>query len=202
MLFLGGVPLKRFLVLIGLAVLAFALLSFTSPYRMARLTAFLNPWADQFNSGYQLTQALIAFGRGGIFGSGLGNGIQKLLYLPEPHTDFLFAVIAEELGLVGGLFVLAVFFLFIYRIFSLGKRALMRYEYYPGFVALGIGLWIAIQTLINIGVNIGVLPTKGLTLPLMSYGGNSLLVCFLALGILFRIDYELRQRKLPVKFKA
>lgn len=194
MLFLGGVPYRRFISLFGLAVSGLILLSVASPYRMARLTAFLDPWADQFNTGYQLTQSLIAFGRGGIFGAGLGNSIQKLLYLPEPHTDFLYAVLAEELGLFGALLVLAFFCILVWRIFSIGRSAIVAKEPFAGFIAYGIALWLGMQSMINIGVNIGVLPTKGLTLPLMSYGGCSVIVALVALGLVFRIDYEQRRK--------
>jgi len=194
MLFLGGVPIKRFLGLFGLAVSGLMMLSVAVPYRMARLTAFLNPWADQFNTGYQLTQSLIAFGRGGWLGAGLGNSVQKLLYLPEPHTDFLYAVLAEELGLMGALLILVFFSILVWRIFCIGRRAMLAKERFSGFVAYGIGLWIGIQSAINIGVNVGVLPTKGLTLPLMSYGGCSLIIGLLAMGLIFRIDFELRRK--------
>lgn len=192
MLFLGGVPITRFLVLLLLAGGALAVLSFSSPYRMARLTAFLNPWADQFNTGYQLTQSLIAFGRGGWLGTGLGNSVQKLLYLPEPHTDFLYAVLAEELGLIGALLVLILFSIAVFRILSIGRRALLAENPFSAYIAYGIALWIGMQTFINIGVNVGMLPTKGLTLPLMSYGGSSMIAGLIALGILFRIDFESR----------
>lgn len=194
MLFLGGVPFRRFIGLFGLAVSGLIFLSVASPYRMARLTAFLDPWADQFNTGYQLTQSLIAFGRGGIFGAGLGNSVQKLLYLPEPHTDFLYAVLAEELGLISALLVLGLFCLFVWRVFALGHRAILNKQPFAGYIAYGVGLWMGLQCFINIGVNVGVLPTKGLTLPLMSYGGCSLIVALIALGLVFRIDYELRHK--------
>lgn len=192
MLFLGGVPFTRFIVLIVLTLSALVLLSITSPYRLARLTTFLNPWADQFNTGYQLTQSLIAFGSGGIFGTGLGNSIQKLLYLPEPYTDFIYAVLAEELGLLGALFVLLGFATFIWRSLQIGRRALEINQAFSGFLAYGIALLFGIQASINIGVNIGLLPTKGLTLPLMSYGGTSLVMGLIAIGILLRIDFETR----------
>lgn len=190
MLFLGGVPFRRFLVLFALALVALAVLSIASPYRIQRLTSFLDPWSDQFNTGYQLTQALIAFGRGGWFGSGLGNSVQKLLYLPEPHTDFIYAVLAEELGLIGALTVLLIFALLVWRIFALGRRAALTGSSFSAFVAYGIGLCVGLQVIINIGVNVGVLPTKGLTLPFMSYGGSSLIVGLFAMGLLLRIDFE------------
>jgi len=199
MLFLGGVPFRRFLVLFALALFALAILSIASPYRIQRLTSFLDPWSDQFNTGYQLTQALIAFGRGGWFGAGLGNSVQKLLYLPEPHTDFIYAVLAEELGLVGALTVLLIFALLVWRTFALGKQAMFMGNRFSAFVAYGIGLWFGLQVIINIGVNVGVLPTKGLTLPFMSYGGSSLIVGLLAIGILLRIDFEVYSKSIKIK---
>lgn len=196
MLYLGGVPFTRFLFLFALALFAAVALSLTSPYRLARLTTFLNPWADQFNTGYQLTQSLIAFGRGGILGTGLGNSVQKLFYLPEAYTDFLYAVLAEELGLLGALLVLIAFSLFVWRTLNLGQRAIQAGLPFAGFVAYGIAVWIGVQASINMGVNLGLLPTKGLTLPLMSYGGSSLIVALAALGILLRIDFETRMRNI------
>jgi cell division protein FtsW len=192
MLFLGGVPFKRFAILFLLVLSVIGIVSFTSPYRLARLTAFLDPWADQFNTGYQLTQSLIAFGRGGWFGTGLGGSVQKLLYLPEPHTDFLFAVLAEELGLFGGLMVLILFTILLAKAFTIGRKNIVLNQKFAGFMAYGIALWLGSQAMINIGVNIGVLPTKGLTLPLMSYGGCSIIVGMIALGLLLRIDFEAR----------
>lgn len=196
MLFLAGVPLRRFIILLILAIGAFAALSIASPYRLRRLTGFLDPWSDQFNAGYQLTQSLIAFGRGGWFGTGLGNSVQKLLYLPEPHTDFLYAVIAEELGLVGALLILVLFAIFVWRALNIGRQAIMRGKLFAGYIAYGIGLWIGLQAFINIGVNIGALPTKGLTLPFMSYGGNSLAVGLAAVGLLLRVNLELRSSRM------
>lgn len=195
MLFIAGVPLRQFLVLFLLALGALSILAVASPYRIQRLTSFLNPWKDQFNSGYQLTQSLIAFGRGGWFGMGLGNSVQKLLYLPEPHTDFIYAVIAEEFGLIGALGILFLFILLVWRILKLGKEALLAGNRFAGFMANGIGLWFGLQAIINIGVNVGVLPTKGLTLPFISYGGCSLIVGLLAVGILLRIEFELFMRR-------
>ena len=192
MLFLGGVPFHRFLILFTFILLNLLILLVTSPYRMERLTSFLNPWADQFNSGYQLTQSLIAFGRGGWFGTGLGGSIQKLLYLPEPHTDFLYAVLAEELGLFGALAVLALFGLWVGRALSIGRKALAAGHPFGAFLAYGIALWVGAQATVNIGVNLGVLPTKGLTLPFMSYGGSSLVVGLMAIGLLLRVDFESR----------
>lgn len=192
MLFLAGVRIWQFIILlIGVAVIL-AILAISSPYRLARLTTFLNPWANQFDSGYQLTQSLIAFGRGGWFGVGLGESIQKLFYLPEAHTDFLFAVLSEELGLVGGLFMILLFSLLVWRALYIGLRCFKAGQHFSAYLAYGIGLNIALQVMINIGVNTGVLPTKGLTLPLMSYGGSSLLITCIMLALLLRVDYEYR----------
>ncbi|MDB6095969.1 MAG: ftsW [Francisellaceae bacterium] len=192
MMFLSGVPFKRFMVLLLLVAAAMGGLAISSPYRFERITSFLNPWADQYNTGYQLTQALIGIGRGGWFGMGLGNSIQKLLYLPEPHTDFLFAVIVEELGIVGAIGVLFLFCVLVNRAFILGRLANAQGKLFACYLAYGLGLGIAFQTIINVGVNLGVLPTKGLTLPLMSYGGSSIIIAMLTIGILFRIDFETR----------
>src|SRR3990172_4978664 len=196
MMFLGGVRFWQFGVLIVCVALALAALIYTSPYRLERLTAFMNPWADPFASGFQLTQALIAFGRGEWFGVGLGNGVQKLFYLPEAHTDFLFAVMAEELGLAGSLFVIFLFALLVLRAFIIGHRAERAGKKFAAYLAYGLGLWVGMQSFINIGVNMGVLPTKGLTLPFMSYGGSSLLVMFIVIAVLIRIDYETKQMPL------
>lgn len=197
MLFIGGVRPKQFIAFISLMCLAVVGLVMASEYRLKRLTGFLDPWADQYGSGYQLTQSLIAFGRGGWFGEGLGESVQKLYYLPEPHTDFLFAVLAEELGIVGALAVLAFFVIWVFRAIEIGRCALERNDIFAGFVAYGISLWVGFQIFINVGVNIGILPTKGLTLPLMSYGGSSMVVALLLVGILFRIDFENKLKKEP-----
>lgn len=193
MLFLGGVPVWQFLILIAVAGSALFSLVIYSPYRLQRITTFLDPWADVQDSGYQLAQALIAFGRGEWFGVGLGNGIQKLFYLPEAHTDFLMAVIGEELGLMGTMLVVLLFAVVVWRAFFIGARAEQLQQRFSSYMAQGFGLWIGMQAFINIGVNIGLLPTKGLTLPLMSYGGNSIIVACMAIAILVRIDYENRQ---------
>ena len=192
MMFLGGVRLWQFGVLMLLAALALATLALTSPYRLERVTSFLNPWADPYNSGFQLTQALIAFGRGEWLGVGLGGSIQKLFYLPEAHTDFLFAVLAEELGLIGALCVIVLFAIVVWRAFAIASHAEQAGNRFAAYLAYGLGLWIALQTSINIGVNMGVLPTKGLTLPLMSYGGSSIVASITAISLLMRVDYELR----------
>jgi cell division protein FtsW len=194
MMFLGGVRLWLFGVLLALCIGAFAFLAISSPYRLERLTAFTNPWADPFNSGYQLTQALIAFGRGEWLGVGLGASVQKLFYMPEAHTDFLFAVLAEELGLLGVLLVVALFSFLVWRAFQIGARAARAQLTFGSHLAFGIGLWLGIQAFINMGVNMGILPTKGLTLPLMSYGRSSILVVCVAVALLVRVDHEVRMR--------
>lgn len=192
MMFLGGVRFSQFLVLLVLMALALAALAVSSPYRMERITGFMDPWADPFNSGFQLTQALIAFGRGEWFGVGLGGSVQKLFYLPEAHTDFLFAVISEEFGFVGGLTIIALFAFVVVRAFMIGRLAEKVGMHFASYLAYGLGIWIGIQAFINIGVNMGVLPTKGLTLPFMSYGGSSVLVMCIAVALLLRVDYERR----------
>lgn len=190
MMFLGGVRLWQFGVLIIVMTLALVALAYSSPERIERLTSFLNPWADPFDSGFQLTQALIAFGRGEWVGVGLGGSVQKLFYLPEAHTDFLFAVISEETGLIGGLTVIGLFCVLTYRAFKIGHNALSHSDPFAGYLAFGIGLLIGFQALINIGVNMGVLPTKGLTLPLMSYGGSSMVATCIACAMLLRISHQ------------
>ena len=192
MMFMAGVRWWQFLALLALAGGAMALLAVSSPYRMARLTAFLNPWADPFDSGFQLTQSLIAIGRGEWFGVGLGGSVQKLFYLPEAHTDFVFAVLAEELGLAGVLVLVALYAFVVWRAFAIARVALAANEDFSGYLAYGLGTWLGLQSFINIGVNMGLLPTKGLTLPLFSYGGSSLVVMCLLLALLARIDYETR----------
>ena len=192
MMWLGGARLLQFL-LLGLGMLGMlALLAVAAPYRMARLTTFLNPWADPFDSGFQLTQALIAFGRGEWLGVGLGSSVQKLFYLPEAHTDFLFAVMAEELGLLVVALVIVLFLIIVLRALLIGQRAEKQGSLFMAYVAYGLGIWIGLQAFINIGVNMGVLPTKGLTLPLMSYGGSSMMVMCIAMALLLRIECETR----------
>lgn len=195
MLFLGGVPMGRFLAC-GLAIAGlFGLMLVLAPYRLERLSSFLHPWMDPFGSGFQLTQALIAIGRGEWFGVGLGSSVQKLFYLPEAHTDFLFAVLAEELGFVGMVLVVGAFAFFVWRAFSIARRAERRAQPFAAFAAYGLGLLLGLQGFINIGVNLGVLPTKGLTLPFMSYGGSSMVASCLAVGLLLRIDLESRRSR-------
>lgn len=203
MLFIGGVPLSRFFSWMLVALASLASLAVLSPYRMKRLMSFVDPWQDPFNSGFQLTQALIAFGRGDWFGVGLGSSIQKLFYLPEAHTDFVFAVLAEELGLFTSLLVLLLFCYLVWRAFVIGQVAESSDKPFAAFFAYGIGLIIGVQVFINIGVNMGVLPTKGLTLPLISYGGNSIIITCMLLAVLLRIEYENRQvRRITIPRKA
>lgn len=192
MLFVARVPLWRFAALVLMFVLAGALLIVASPYRWHRLTGFLNPWADPFNSGFQLTQSLIAIGRGEWFGVGLGASVQKMFYLPEAHTDFLFAVLAEELGLAGVVTVIALYGYVVWRAFRIGIGSLRANRPFGAYLAYAVGIWIGLQAFINMGVNMGLLPTKGLTLPLMSYGGSSLLATCVAFALLLRADHELR----------
>ena len=190
MLFMAGVPMLRFLSIALAVVAAAALIALLQPYRVARLMNFLDPWADQFGSGYQLTQSLIAFGRGHVDGVGLGNSVQKLFYLPEAHTDFVFAVTAEEFGLIGSVTIIALFMLVCWRIFQLAFRLLEKEQLFSGQLVLGIGLVFASQAFVNMGVNMGLLPTKGLTLPLVSYGGSSLLVTAVMIGLVLRIGTD------------
>ncbi len=189
-LFIGGVKFRHYAVLVILAVTAMAGMAMSSPYRMARLTAFIDPWQDPFGGGFQLTQSLIAIGRGELFGVGLGDSVQKLFYLPEAHTDFVFAVLAEEFGLVGCVLVVALYFALVARGFAIARRAVRMDLLFQAYLAFGISIWFALQSFINIGVNMGVLPTKGLTLPLMSYGGSSLIMAMVSVGILLRIYHE------------
>jgi cell division protein FtsW len=192
-LFLGGMNWKLFAGLIVMLIAGFCALIWFSPYRMQRITGFMDPWADPYGKGYQLSHALIAFGRGEWFGVGLGGSVEKLFYLPEAHTDFLLAVIAEELGFAGVLVITAMFAWIVLRAFAIGRRAVLQERYFAALVAQGIGLWIGVQAIINMGVNMGVLPTKGLTLPLLSFGGSAIAANCVALAFLLRIDWENRQ---------
>jgi cell division protein FtsW len=193
MIFLAGVPYRFFLPLVALCVSSVALIATLQPYRLARLMAFSDPWEHQFDSGYQLTQALIAFGRGEWVGLGLGNGIQKLFFLPEAHTDFLFSIVAEELGIIGAALVILLFAGLVLRGLAIGNAARRQELQFHAYLAYGLSLIIGIQASVNLGVNLGILPTKGLTLPFMSYGGNSLIVSCMMVAVILRIDYETRQ---------
>lgn len=191
MMFIAGVKLIHFLLLIGIGFGSLGLVAVLSPYRMQRLVTFLDPWADQFDTGYQLTQSLIGFGRGEWFGLGLGNSLQKLFFLPEAHTDFIFAIIAEEFGLVGALVVIGLFAALIWRIVSIAKENLAAGKMFSALACFGIGTLFALQVFINIGVASGLLPTKGLTLPFISYGGSSLLICCVLMAFVMRVQWEL-----------
>lgn len=193
-LFLGGVSLKIFISLISILAIGLYELILSSPYRLNRVIAFMDPWADPYGKGYQLSHALIAFGRGEWLGVGLGGSVEKLFYLPEAHTDFLLSVLAEELGFVGVATVIVLFIWLITRAFVIGRLAAKLGSPFSALVAQGIGIWIGVQALINMGVNMGVLPTKGLTLPLLSFGGSSITAICIALAVLLRIDWENRQR--------
>ena len=199
-LWLGGINGRIFIGLLVLLIVGFIILIWSSPYRLQRIIGFMDPWADPYGKGYQLSHALIAFGRGEWFGVGLGASVEKLLYLPEAHTDFLLAVIAEELGFVGVLTVVALFAWVVLRAFGIAKEAINNERYFSALLAQGIGVWIGVQGIINMGVNMGILPTKGLTLPLLSFGGSGILANCIALAVVLRIDWENRrlQKGLPV----
>lgn len=192
LMFLGGVRFGQFLLFVSGTLTIMGLLAVLSPYRLARIMSFVDPWADPFNSGFQLTQSLIAIGSGGWFGSGLGGSVQKLFYLPEAHTDFMFAIVAEELGFAGQVVLIGLFAVFAMRCFAIAKSALGQQQAFAGYLAYGVGLLITLQAIINIGVSMGVLPTKGLTLPFVSYGGNSILSMSFAVGLVLRAYYEFR----------
>jgi cell division protein FtsW len=191
-LFLGGLNWRLFAGLASLLAVAFVVMIVSSPYRLQRILGFMDPWADAYGKGYQLSHSLIAFGRGEWLGVGLGASIEKLFYLPEAHTDFLLAVIAEELGFAGVAAVITLFLFLVHRAFAVGRQAASLERYFAALVAQGIGIWLAVQAFINMGVNMGLLPTKGLTLPLLSFGGTGIVVTCMALAILLRIDWENR----------
>jgi cell division protein FtsW len=201
MMFVAGARIRDFLVFSVTAVLALVVLAVVSPYRMQRITGFLDPWADPFDSGFQLTQSLIAIGRGEWFGVGLGDSVQKLFYLPEAHTDFVFAVYAEEFGLLGSFVLIALFLALLWRVFKLAMRAADAERLFEAYIAIGLGTWLGIQAFINIGVNMGMLPTKGLTLPLISYGRSSLIITMICIALLLRIHHELAVNAKPINRK-
>ena len=201
MLFVAGARIRDFIVFFLLGVVAVAALTIFEPYRMKRLTGFLDPWSDPFDSGFQLTQSLIAIGRGEWFGVGLGDSVQKLFYLPEAHTDFVFAVFAEEFGLLGSLVLIGLFLALLWRIFQLGIRAHNAERLFEAYLAIGLGTWLGLQAFINVGVNMGLLPTKGLTLPLISYGRSSLIIMMICIGLLLRVHHELAVDAKPVNRK-
>ena len=201
MMFVAGARIRDFLVFFVTAVLALVALVVAAPYRMQRITGFLDPWADPYDSGFQLTQSLIAIGRGEWLGVGLGDSVQKLFYLPEAHTDFVFAVYAEEFGLLGSLVLIALFLALLWRVFKLAMRAADAERFFEAYIAIGLGTWLGIQAFINIGVNMGMLPTKGLTLPLISYGRSSLIITMICIALLLRIHHELAVNAKPVNRK-
>lgn len=199
MMFIAGVKILHFLLLILVGVGSFVLLAIFSEYRMKRLITFLDPWADQFDSGYQLTQSLIGFGRGEWFGLGLGNSLQKLFFLPEAHTDFIFAIIAEEFGLIGAIIVIGLFATLIWRVINVAKNNLVAGKMFTALACFGVGILFALQVFINIGVASGLLPTKGLTLPFISYGGSSLLICCVLVAFVMRAHWELSGYEAPAQ---
>lgn len=192
LLFLAGARIWQFIGLLLAGVMAIVALIFLESYRIKRVISFLDPWADPFGSGYQLTQSLMAYGRGDVFGQGLGNSLQKLEYLPEAHTDFIVAILAEELGFSGVLCVLVLLFILVYKALKLGNVALQKERPFDAYLAYAIGIWFSFQTAVNVGASAGILPTKGLTLPLVSYGGSSLITMAVAVALLVRIDFEIR----------
>jgi len=203
MLFLAGVKFSQYLLALSVSFGAGAVMIFSSEYRMKRLVAYLDPWSDQFGSGYQLVQSLIAFGRGDLTGVGLGNSIQKLSYLPEAHTDFVFAVLAEEFGLVGNLFVISLYLFLVILILGIGRAAEKAQLLFGAYLSYGLGIMIGLQAFVNIGVSSGLFPTKGLTLPLMSYGGSSLVVSMVIIAIVLRVNKETQiALAKPVETKA
>lgn len=201
MLLVAGARFRDFLIFFGVAVAAMAALAISSPYRLKRLLGFLDPWSDPYDTGFQLTQSLIAIGRGEWFGVGLGNSVQKLFYLPETHTDFVFAVFAEEFGFFGALVLISLFLALLWRVFMLGIRAAKVERLFEAYVAIGIGTWLGLQAFINVGVNMGLLPTKGLPLPLISYGRSSLIITMVSIGLLLRIHHELVTDSRPANVK-
>jgi len=192
-LFLGGLTYKIFFSLLIFAPISIYFLIISSPYRMERIVGFLDPWSDPFGKGYQLTHSLIAFGRGEIFGVGLGGSVEKLQYLPEAHTDFILAVLGEEFGFVGVTLVIILFAYLVLRMFGIAKESIQNKKHFAALMAQGVGLWFGFQGIINMGVNLGLFPTKGLTLPLLSYGGSSILMNMIALAIVLKIDHENRK---------
>lgn len=202
LLFLAGAKLWQFIAMTGVGLVAITMLAIFEPYRLRRITSFLDPWQDPFGSGYQLTQSLMAYGRGEIFGQGLGNSIQKLEYLPEAHTDFVMAVLAEEFGFIGVFSVLILSAWLVLKALMLGRQAIAKEKYFEGFFAYSIGIWMSFQTAVNIGASAGVVPTKGLTMPLISYGGSSMIIMTIAVVVLIRIDHELRLQTLQATSKS
>ncbi|MEW6981328.1 cell division protein FtsW [Colwelliaceae bacterium 6471] len=202
LLFLAGAKLWQFIGIASMGVIALSLLAVFEPYRWRRVTSFLDPWQDPFGSGYQLTQSLMAYGRGEVFGQGLGNSIQKLEYLPEAHTDFVMAVLAEEFGFVGISVILLISMILVIKALMLGKKAVNKEKYFEGFFAYAIGIWICFQAAVNVGASAGIVPTKGLTMPLISYGGSSMIVMTITIVVLIRIDHEIRLQSIQATSKG
>jgi len=196
LLFLAGAKLWQFISLASVGVVLLSLLAIFEPYRWRRITSFLDPWQDPFGSGYQLTQSLMAYGRGEVFGQGLGNSIQKLEYLPEAHTDFVMAVLAEEFGFIGVSVILLLSMILVYKALILGRKAVAKEKFFEGFFAYAIGIWMCFQAAVNVGASAGIVPTKGLTMPLISYGGSSMVIMTIAVVVLIRIDHELRMQSI------
>lgn len=192
LLFLAGAKLWQFISIALTGLVSISVLAYVSPYRWARVTGFLDPWKDPFGTGYQLTQSLMAYGRGEMFGEGLGNSIQKLEYLPEAHTDFVMAVLAEEFGFIGIAAILLLSMTLVIKALLLGRKAVSKEKYFEGFFAYAIGIWFSFQAAVNVGASAGIVPTKGLTMPLISYGGSSMIIMTIALVVLLRIDHEIR----------
>jgi len=192
LLFLAGAKLWQFVCVSGVGISLLSALAYFSPYRWARVTGFLDPWQDPFGSGYQLTQSLMAYGRGEILGQGLGNSIQKLEYLPEAHTDFVMAVVAEEFGFIGISAILILSMILVVKALYLGRAAVQKEKYFEGFFSYAIGIWMSFQAAVNVGASAGIVPTKGLTMPLLSYGGSSMIIMTMSVVILMRIDHEMR----------
>ena len=202
LLFLAGAKLWQFISIASVGLSAIAALAYFSPYRWARVTGFLDPWADPFGTGYQLTQSLMAYGRGEFFGQGLGNSIQKLEYLPEAHTDFVMAILAEEMGFMGISIVLILSITLVVKALMLGRTALQKEKYFEGFFAYAIGIWFSFQTAVNVGASAGIVPTKGLTMPLISSGGSSMIIMTIAMVVLMRIDHEIRLQSIQATSKG
>ena len=202
LLFLAGAKLWQFIAIAGVGISLLSMLAYFSPYRWARVTGFLDPWKDPFGSGYQLTQSLMAYGRGESFGQGLGNSVQKLEYLPEAHTDFVMAVLAEEFGFVGISVILLLSMALVFKALLLGRKAVNQEKYFEGFFAYAIGIWLCFQAAVNIGASAGIVPTKGLTMPLISYGGSSMIIMTIAVVILIRIDHEIRLQSIQATSRS
>ena len=202
LLFLAGAKLWQFIAISGVGIALLSMLAYFSPYRWARVTGFLDPWKDPFGSGYQLTQSLMAYGRGETFGQGLGNSVQKLEYLPEAHTDFVMAVLAEEMGFIGISVILLLSMTLVFKALLLGRKAVNQEKYFEGFFAYAIGIWFCFQAAVNIGASAGIVPTKGLTMPLISYGGSSMIIMTMSVAVLIRIDHEIRLQSIQATSRA